>query len=58
VARYLLKNIDRAIRSKPLKESVAYINRFSETYELTDTDSEEQLCNPSNIITFYERHSL
>ncbi len=58
VARYLLKNIDRAIRSKPLSSSVAYLARFSEQAETVDTDKEEVLGDPANIIVYFERNSL
>lgn len=58
VARYLLKYIDRAIRSKSLVGSVAYLARFSEPVEPLDTDKEEILADPANIIRYFELNSL
>ena len=37
---------------------MAYISRFSDTFEPFDSDKEETLSDPSNIILFFERNSL
>lgn len=37
---------------------MAYITRFSEAFEPLDSDKEETLSDPANIILFFERNSL
>lgn len=39
MARYLLKNIDRVLNGKPIKDSVAYIAKFADSYEIVDSDN-------------------